>query len=413
MRAPVAIAAAAGALVALLRPELAAVAAAFALAWALSPLAARWVSRPPRPSTTQILSLSERQILRSTARRTWRFFETFVGPDDAFLPPDNFQEDPKPTVAHGTSPTNIGLYLLAVVSARDFGWLGILETLDRLEATLATLQRLDRFRGHFYNWYDTGGLRPLEPRYVSTVDSGNLAAHLLTLGNACRAAIDAPLLDPGRFGGLRDAVLLVQEAASVLADDRRTQTVPRRHLAETCAVLIAALQEPPADPAEWSSRVRHLALHADTLVDMSRALTAERGDPVDSDVQVWAEAARATIAGHERDLQTLLPWASALESSADLAALRALRSSALTPADLPGRCQVAIAELTALRETAVREDPAGEEAIARLDQGLDGLRRSSSAAEALVGRLQEIARVTRELTVAMEFGLLFDPARKT
>jgi len=414
MRAPVILAVAAGALVALLRPEHAAIAAPFALAWALSPLAARWVSRPPRPSTTQILSLSERQILRSTARRTWRFFETFVGPDDAFLPPDNFQEDPKPTVAHRTSPTNIGLYLLAVVSAHDFGWLGILDTLDRLEATLATLHRLDRFRGHFYNWYDTGGgLRPLEPRYVSAVDSGNLAAHLLTLGNACRAEIDAPLRDPGRFGGLRDAVLLVQEAASVLADDRRTQTVPRRHLAETCAVLVAALHEPPADPAEWSSRVRHLALHADTLVDMARALTAERGDPVDSDVQVWAEAARATIAGHERDLQTLLPWASsALESSADLVALRALRSSALTPADLPGRCQVAIAELTILRETAVREDPAGEEAIARLDQAIDGLRRSSSAAETLVGRLQEIARVTRELAAEMEFGFLFDPARK-
>ena len=413
MRAPVILAVTAAALVALLRPEHAAIAAPFALVWALSPLAARWVSRPPRPSTAQLLSLPERQILRSTARRTWRFFETFVGPDDAFLPPDNFQEDPKPTVAHRTSPTNIGLYLLAVVAARDFGWLGILATLDRLEATLATLHRLDRFRGHFYNWYDTGGgLRPLEPRYVSTVDSGNLAAHLLTLGNACRAAVDAPLLDPGRFGGLRDAVLLVEEAASVLADDRRTQTVPRRHLAETCTVLTAALHEPPAGPAEWSSRVRHLALHADTLVDMSRALTAERGDPVDSDVQVWAEAARATIASHERDLQTLLPWASTLESSADPVALRDLRSSALTPADLPGRCRVAIAELTTLRETAVREDTAGEETIARLDQAIDDLRRSSSAAEALVGRLQEIARATRELAAEMEFGFLFDPTRK-
>jgi cyclic beta-1,2-glucan synthetase len=247
---------------------------------------------------------------------------------------------------------------------------------------------------------------------VSTVDSGNRAAHQLTLGNACRAAIDAPLLDPGRFGGLRDAVLLVEEAASVLADDRRTQTVPRRHLAEICAVLTAALHEPPADPAEWFGRVRHLTLHADTLVDMSRALTAERGDPVDSDVQVWAEAARATVAGHERDLQTLLPWASALESSADLVALSALRSSALTPGELPTLCQVAIAELTTLRETAVREGPAGEESIARLDSAIDSFRRSSIAAEALVGRLQEVARTTRELAGEMEFGFLFDPARK-
>ena len=102
------------------------------------------------------------------------------------LPPDNFQEDPRPVMAHRTSPTNIGLYLLAAVSARDFGWAGTVEAVERLEGTLATLQRLQRFRGHLYNWYDTRDLRPLDPRYVSTVDSGNLAAHLLTLANSCR-----------------------------------------------------------------------------------------------------------------------------------------------------------------------------------------------------------------------------------
>src|SRR5207244_10361929 len=139
----------------------------FLAAWALSPLIAAYVSRH-RAARTQTFAPKDLRAGRIVARRTWRFFETFVGDEDHWLPPDNFQEDPKPTVAHRTSPTNIGLYLLAVVSARDFGWLGILETLDRLEATLATLQRLDRFRGHFYNWYDTGGLRPLEPRYVST-----------------------------------------------------------------------------------------------------------------------------------------------------------------------------------------------------------------------------------------------------
>ena len=412
MRAALILAVASGALVGLLRPEHAAIAAPFVLAWALSPLVARWVSRPPRPSTTETLSSADRQTLRSTARRTWRFFETFVGPDDAFLPPDNFQEDPQPTVAHRTSPTNIGLYLLSVLAARDFGWLGLLETLDRLEATLATLRRLERFRGHFYNWYDTGGLQPLEPRYVSTVDSGNLAAHLLTLGNACRAALYAPVLDPTRFGGLRDAVLLVEDATSALADDRRTQTVSRRDLAETCTALIAALQEPPAGPAEWAARVRQLALQADTLVDMSRAMTAERGDPVDSDVQVWALAARATIAGHERDLKTLLPWA-ALEAAADdPTTLRALWASAPTPATLADRCHAAIAELAPLREAINRDGPLDEDATRHLDEVVESLERSAAAGEALVGRLIAISRATRELADAMQFGFLFDPARK-
>ena len=120
-----------------------------------------------------------------SARRTWRFFETFVTPADNMLPPDNFQEDPAPVVARRTSPTNIGLYLLSAVAAHDFGWAGLLDTVERLEATLATMTRLPRFRGHFYNWYGTADLRPLEPRYVSTVDSGNLAGHLIALANAC------------------------------------------------------------------------------------------------------------------------------------------------------------------------------------------------------------------------------------
>ncbi|MEX2222475.1 MAG: glycosyl transferase, partial [Candidatus Rokuibacteriota bacterium] len=216
MRGALVLTAAAVALLVVARPESAGLAGPFLLLWALSPLVARWVSRPPRPSPTQDLSPADTRMLRSTARRTWRFFEAFVGPDDSFLPPDNFQEDPKPVVAHRTSPTNIGLYLLSIVSARDFGWLGSLDTLDRLEATLATMRRLERFRGHFYNWYDTGALRPLEPRYVSTVDSGNLAAHLLALGRACRSAVDSPLLDRQVFAGIEDALLLVQDAASVL-----------------------------------------------------------------------------------------------------------------------------------------------------------------------------------------------------
>jgi len=112
------------------------------------------------------------RALRGVARRTWRYFETFVTPADQMLPPDNFQEDPVPALAHRTSPTNLGLYLLSTVAARDFGWLGMLDTVQRLEATLETMSRLERFRGHFYNWYDTQDLRPLDPKYVSSVDSG-------------------------------------------------------------------------------------------------------------------------------------------------------------------------------------------------------------------------------------------------
>ncbi len=147
----------------------------FVVLWAASPAIAVWISRAPLVAGRLVVTDADVRALRLIARRTWRYFETFVTADDHMLPPDNLQEDPRALLAHRTSPTNVGLYLLSAISARDFGWAGTSETVERLEATFATLRRLQQHRGHFYNWYDTRDLRPLEPRYVSSVDSGNLA----------------------------------------------------------------------------------------------------------------------------------------------------------------------------------------------------------------------------------------------
>ena len=171
----------AAALVLYLQPSSLALGVPFMLLWALAPALAVYSSRVPRPSKRKVLAPEEAMGLRLIARQTWRFFETFVGAEDNRLPPDNFQDQPRPVVAHRTSPTNIGLYLLSAVAARDFGWAGTQETLERLEATLAAMQRLSRHRGHFFNWYATLDLHVLEPAYVSSVDSGNLAGHLIAL----------------------------------------------------------------------------------------------------------------------------------------------------------------------------------------------------------------------------------------
>ena len=170
-------------------------AAPFVILWMLSPAVARWASLPPPIEGTKALSAADTTALRLSARRTWRFFEKFVTAEDNMLPPDNFQEDPKPVLAHRTSPTNLGLYLLSIVAAHDFGWIGTHETVERLGATLDTMKRMEQFRGHFYNWYATRDLRPLDPKYVSSVDSGNLAGHLIALGNACREMIARPVVD--------------------------------------------------------------------------------------------------------------------------------------------------------------------------------------------------------------------------
>ena len=197
------------------------VALPFAALWLASPAVARLVSLPPVSASSVPMTDVDAQVLRRTARRTWRFFETFVTPADNMLPPDNFQDDPAPAVAHRTSPTNIGLYLLSVACACEFGWIGTGQAIDRLEATLATISRLRRVRGHLFNWYDTRDLRPLEPRYISTVDSGNLAGHLITLANACKEWRDRPLNAARRLSGVADALDVTRAECARIRDDRQ------------------------------------------------------------------------------------------------------------------------------------------------------------------------------------------------
>ena len=170
---------------------------ALCLLWGGSPLWIWWVSRTrPVPSEASLPPIDQ-VYLEGIARDSWRFFERCVGADDNFLPPDNLQVTPHDMVAHRTSPTNIGLYLLCVASARVFGWIETREMITRLEATLATLAKMQRHRGHLLNWYDTVTLAPLLPMYVSTVDSGNLSGHLLAVAQACLERLE-PESDAGR-----------------------------------------------------------------------------------------------------------------------------------------------------------------------------------------------------------------------
>ena len=191
--------------IAVVQPLALLAAAPVLLLWAAGPALAWWVSQPLRPAEAR---LSEDQLLflRLTSRRTWAFFEHFVTAEDNWLPPDNFQEAPGPVLAHRTSPTNIGLGLLANLSAFDFGFISIGRLLERTSHTFTTMASLERHQGHFYNWYDTQSLQPLPPRYVSSVDSGNLAGHLLTLRAGLLDLVNTPILGPRLWDGLADTL---------------------------------------------------------------------------------------------------------------------------------------------------------------------------------------------------------------
>jgi len=279
------------------------------------------------------MSAAEARELRLTARRTWRFFETFVTAEDHALPPDNFQDDPKPVVAHRTSPTNLGLYLLAAVAARDFGWLGTADCVARLEETLDTMGRLEPHRGHLFNWYETRDLRALAPRYISTVDSGNLAGHLLTLAGACDQLRGQPLLGPQTLLGIGDAVELIRASAPASAG-HRTQTVTRRQLDEALDALAPALDPAvpmPATPAAWGPRLEAIAHGLHAVVDVARALAREQQQGADAaawaEALAWAELAQGSAESHQRDLPAdaaagLLPSASLVHRLEGISPLR-------------------------------------------------------------------------------------------
>ncbi len=367
MSGAVVLAVVAAALVLVLKPDESWVAAPFVALWLLSPAVARWISLPPSDSAAEQLPAADVQAARLVARRTWRFFEAFIGPDDHALPPDNYQDDPVPVVAHRTSPTNIGLYLLATVTARDFGWIGTLEMVARLEATLETIGNLERYRGHLYNWYDTRDLQRLEPAYVSSVDSGNFAGHLLTLSNACRQMIDQPLPVGPALAGIGDAMALTRQAAGTIRDDRRSQTLTRRQLEEALDLPLEEGAPDPATPAAWAALLAELSGHARTLADVASALTAERGDGGEPELVTWAEAVRQAVSSHALDLALLQPTAG----------------------------------MDAFPTIAELSDPPGAAPA-------DG----SPAAASLVRRLQAVADQAEQLFREMEFGFLFDPVRK-
>ncbi len=301
MSGGVAIALVAAALIGYLRPDDWPLVAPFVILWIASPAIAVWISLSPPVTGHLAVAEVDARALRLIARRTWRYFETFVTAEDQMLPPDNFQEDPQPVLAHRTSPTNMGLYLLSAVSARDFGWTGTMEAVDRLEATLATMSRLQQYRGHFYNWYDTRDLRPLDPRYVSSVDSGNLAAHLIALANACREWIDVPAAGRVSLCGVADAVNLARESLRELPSPLKTHTIAVAQLGHALDALGAALDDEagPEDAAALLARITPLAA---TLTDIARALTHEMGEEVGGETLFWAEAAQRSVKSWQQDL---------------------------------------------------------------------------------------------------------------
>ena len=252
--------------------------------WLAAPWIAWWISQPIA-SATPDLSPTQLTFLRRTARLTWHFFDTFVGAVENWLPPDNFQEIPAPTIATRTSPTNMGLALLANLAARDLGYLSLGGLLERTQATLATMQGLERHRGHFYNWYETRTLKPLQPLYVSSVDSGNLAGHLLTLAAGLREQADEKIFTPQLFAGLVDTVKVLRD------------TLPENEL---LAGLETALAQAPAN-------LRDAFVLLENAASQATQIAAELANEAQETTR-WAEILKRDCQAHLQGLRFAAPW---------------------------------------------------------------------------------------------------------
>ena len=329
--------------------------------WLGAPWIAWWISRPIGRKAPE-LSGEQLAFLGRTARATWHFFETFACERENWLPPDNFQEIPAPRIASRTSPTNMGLALLANLAARDMGYLSTGGAIRRARNAFATMERLERHRGHFYNWYDTRTLLPLPPLYVSSVDSGNLAGHLLTHSAGLREIGDERILTPRAFAGLRDA-------AGVLAALVPGNAAVRR--------LEAALVAPRGGLRAADALLESAAVQASAIAG---ALAAGGGEAAD-----WSRTLGDSCREHLEELRFVAPWltlpAAAGGGPDQAPTLREIAALDPPAADGPGQSGLALA---------IRE--AGERARRRLEE------------------LETIAR-RGDVMANMDFSFLFDRAR--
>jgi cyclic beta-1,2-glucan synthetase len=273
----------------------------FAMAWLAAPAIARQISLSPLPQDEFKTSPQDRIYLRLVARRTWRYFDNFVTPAENSLPPDNFQETPNPVVAHRTSPTNIGLYLLSVASAHEFGWIGFVDALSRIERTMATVKKLEKFRGHLFNWYETTTLATLEPKYVSTVDSGNLAGHLIALSNCLTQWMQAPHEGSSQFTeGLSDVVNIIEEdLAKISISSASLKSVRKQLIADLSLfrVLMAKTGVPVV-------RLIELTVQAGKIIALAQRLATESASPATENLLSWTRALRATVESHLASIET-------------------------------------------------------------------------------------------------------------
>jgi cellobiose phosphorylase len=401
--------------------------------WLVLPLVAWWLSRTLDVPLVR-LSEAQRVFLRKLSRRTWRFFEVFVTEEENWLPPDNFQEQPGRAVASRTSPTNIGVALLADLAACDFGYCSPGRMLDRVRKTLGTLARMERYRGHFFNWYDTRSLKPLFPLYISTVDSGNLAGHLLVLRSGLLEQVNAKVLSPNLFGGLCDTIRVLGDAARGLHCAENRGNAPL--VSVDLLYKIERLEKDLERMSDWlrestageNGKRRAGAVPKDALsasVEFLQRLLAAAGELTinagsDPEVRWWASAFERSCRDQQEDLLHVAAWAALPAPPAFVRQQSELRALLARLETVPRFGEVAAMQLSALplidatlQNLSKQSHAEGIDCAGAIDW-LGRLRRAiAESAQHAADRMRALEQAARECEEfgAMDFSFLFETSR--
>ncbi|HSM72789.1 MAG TPA: glucoamylase family protein [Anaerolineales bacterium] len=391
----------------------------FLVTWAASPYIATKISRR-YTYRRKGLDSSQTKQLRLLARSTWLYFERFVGPEDHWLPPDHFQEEPRGIVAHRTSPTNIGLLLLSTLSAYDLGYIGLRELAIRIRNTFDGMDQLEKHRKHLLNWYDTRTLEPLPPRYISTVDNGNLAASLIALREGCMDVGSKPIM---RWEGLIDTLDML---------DMTLREAKLGKKASELSNVISTLREQAENlhqSSEDSSGLL-LKLFDEGRVEMEKLLakvveaSAKRLDsPTIRRLSSWIERTRHHLQNIQSDMEHLYPWSLALAQTPvlfrrpnlqpDLRSvwneLQAALPSRPALQAIPAICDQATEILARLRGLLDREE---QEAVEWCETFTTSLQSAGKAAGELLDELSSLGDHAASYVQAMNFRFLYNPRRK-
>lgn len=374
-------------------------AAPFLALWGASPVLAWWLSRPQVPRPSQ-LTAAQTHFLQRLARRTWAFFEQTLSAEDHWLPPDNIQAYRQITLAHRTSPTNIGMALLANLAAHDFGYLTAAGLMRRSEQTLGTLGVLPRYRGHFYNWYDTRTLQPLPPHYVSSVDSGNLSGHLLTLSRGLLEVADAPILPKRCWQGMRDTLAIIEECSGAAV---QAPLDAYRHVLDTTC------PDPQDSLSTWRQALARLdsasAILADDLRPFATAVQPEasaspQAPLLEENAHQWALSLQQQTRAMLVEIDELAPWLAhpALLGNTPLG--RALEMLALpTLRD--------VATLDSMLSNTLSSPPHRALDDPQTSQLQDTIDHAKERAQQRIATLEQLAATCVEFA-QVEYGFLFD-----